>query len=175
MLQTTIDYLGRLYERMPIFLYVSLILFFFISCCIITLKKGVIEGLRISSIVLLIEYVILIFCSTVIFRSTNSEAMFDMTPFRTYDDYQRSGDFYLSEVLMNIAVFTPVGFLAYWGCRYIQWWRVLTIGLTLSVSIELLQFFLKRGFCELDDILANALGCMVGFGLALIVSKINKG
>ena len=39
------------------------------------------------------------------------------------------------------------------------------IGGGFSVLIETLQFFLKRGFAEFDDVFHNGLGCMIGFGV----------
>jgi len=53
------------------------------------------------------------------------------------------------------------------GCAFdgIKWWKVLLIGLFLSVGIEALQFFLKKGFPEVDDVIHNTLGCMIGYGV----------
>ena len=35
----------------------------------------------------------------------------------------------------------------------------------ISASIETLQFFLKRGFAEVDDVMYNTLGCLIGCGI----------
>ena len=39
------------------------------------------------------------------------------------------------------------------------------IGGGTSVSIETMQFFLKRGFSEVDDVMHNKMGCLIGYGI----------
>jgi glycopeptide antibiotics resistance protein len=64
-----------------------------------------------------------------------------------------------------VAVFIPVGILISVILNRAKWWQVTLIGLSLSVTIETLQFFLKRGFSEFDDVMHNTLGCMIGYGV----------
>lgn len=66
---------------------------------------------------------------------------------------------------MNVVVFVPVGILLGAGFRSMTWWKVLMIGGGVSVSIEAMQFFLKRGFSEVDDVMHNTLGCLIGYGI----------
>ena len=40
---------------------------------------------------------------------------------------------------------------------------VAIIGCGISVTIEALQFFLMRGFSEVDDVMHNTLGCIFGY------------
>ena len=42
--------------------------------------------------------------------------------------------------------------------------------LSLSIMIELLQFILKRGLCETDDVIHNVLGAAIGFGIYCIIA-----
>jgi glycopeptide antibiotics resistance protein len=51
------------------------------------------------------------------------------------------------------------------GSRFIA----LLFGLGISVSIETLQFFLKRGFAEVDDVMHNIAGCVIGYGVYKLV------
>lgn len=44
----------------------------------------------------------------------------------------------------------------------IKWWQVLLAGMLISCGIESLQFLLKRGFAEFDDVLHNSLGALSG-------------
>jgi len=71
----------------------------------------------------------------------------------------------LPENMMNVLTFVPIGFL--FGCVYrsIKWWIVLLVGISISFSIEILQYYFKNGFSEVDDVIHNTLGCMVGFGI----------
>ena len=70
---------------------------------------------------------------------------------------------------MNAVVFIPVGFLLSVGFKNLPWWMVLLIGCCLSLSIETMQFLLMRGFAEVDDVMHNTLGCMIGYGAYRLV------
>lgn len=52
-----------------------------------------------------------------------------------------------------------------------KWWQVLFAGVALSLSIELSQFVLARGFAEFDDIFHNLIGCMCGYGIYVGISE----
>ena len=47
--------------------------------------------------------------------------------------------------------------------------KVLLIGCGISVTIEALQFFFMRGFSEVDDVMHNTLGCLLGYGIITIL------
>ena len=120
--------------------------------------KGVRTGFKWSSVLLLIEYVFLVFCSTVIFRPTSETRQYDFHPFWSYDRPEL-----LVENIMNVVVFVPVGLLLGIAFKQMTWWKVLLIDCGISVAIESLQFFLMRGFSELDDVMHNTVGCLIGW------------
>ena len=66
---------------------------------------------------------------------------------------------------MNVVAFVPVGIL--FGCtfRSMTWWKVMLIGGGVSVLIETIQFYFKRGFSEVDDVMHNTAGCLIGYGV----------
>ncbi len=43
------------------------------------------------------------------------------------------------------------------------WLIALIAGMGISVSIEMLQIVLKRGLAEVDDVMHNTAGCIVGW------------
>ena len=45
----------------------------------------------------------------------------------------------------------------------VSWLMVAIIGCGISVTIESLQFFLMRGFSEVDDVMHNTVGCLIGY------------
>ena len=59
----------------------------------------------------------------------------------------------------------PVGILLGAAFRSMTWWKVLLMGGGVSVLIETMQFFLKRGFSEVDDVMHNTVGCLFGYGI----------
>lgn len=72
------------------------------------------------------------------------------------------------QYLLNILFFIPYGLLFPWKDN---WKRVFVTALVLSVSIELSQFIFNLGWCEVDDVISNTLGAMIGGGVLWKVSK----
>lgn len=118
---------------------------------------------------LFFEYVFFVLGMTVFFRHASTKAMV-YPPFWSYASvWQDGGMTVLHEIILNIVLFVPLGFL--WGIQSLKWpkkWQWLStiiLGVCLSAVIELLQYFLKKGCVELDDVIHNTLGCMLGFVL----------
>ena len=61
----------------------------------------------------------------------------------------------------NILVFIPFGAL-FPGKR---WSALLLTAVLFSVGIEVIQYAFNLGWCEIDDVICNALGAAIGFGL----------
>jgi len=120
--------------------------------------KGFKTGLRYSVTLLLTEYIFLLFCSTVIFRTTGETRQYDFHPFWSYDRPDL-----LVENIMNVIVFIPVGLLLGIAFRSITWWKVLLIVCSISIAIEALQFCFMKGFSEVDDVMHNTVGCLIGW------------
>ena len=125
---------------------------------------------------LLIEWLFLILSSAVIFRERGEYSRINLIPLSSYFDIAENS--YLMEKaainVLNVAMFVPVGMLLVFGIKGITWNNVLLAGLCISLTIELLQFFLKKGLCESDDILHNLLGCVIGFVFYKLLSKLIK-
>lgn len=72
------------------------------------------------------------------------------------------------ELVGNIVMFVPYGALLAASFQTLRWWAVDLIGLGTTVTIELVQPFLERS-CDLDDIIANTLGAVIGCGIAKLI------
>ena len=72
---------------------------------------------------------------------------------------------YLAENIMNVVVFVPVGVLFGLAMRRRNVWAALLVGAGLSAGIEVLQFVFNKGLAEVDDVMHNTLGCLIGYGL----------
>ena len=72
------------------------------------------------------------------------------------------------QYLLNILFFIPYGLLFPWKDN---WKRVFVTALVLSVCIELSQFIFNLGWCEVDDVISNTLGAMIGYWIWWKVSK----
>ena len=125
--------------------------------------KGWKTGIRLTSVLLLVEYVFLMFCSTVFFRVASQSRMCDFHPFWSYKAIQEGRVELLQENFMNVVVFVPVGLLLGIAVKKMTWWKALLISCSISISIEALQFWFMKGFSELDDVMHNTVGCLIGW------------
>lgn len=65
----------------------------------------------------------------------------------------------------NIALFIPLPFLLISFLRIRTLPNVLLASFIASLSVEAMQFLFKRGVADVDDILLNVLGALIGFFL----------
>ena len=159
------NYIINLYSAIPSEVYEGLGSVFCCGSVVLLAFFGIKRGLRYSAGLLLFEYVFLVFCSTVIYRLYSEERGYDFHIFWSYRAIEEGRIELLPENILNVLFFIPVGLLLGCSFRNMKWWLVLFIGLGASILIETMQFYLRRGFAETDDVLHNTLGCMIGFGL----------
>lgn len=76
---------------------------------------------------------------------------------------------------LNLVLFVPWGFLLSVVIRRKKWnWiKILLTGLVLSITIEFLQMFGGR-MSELDDVIMNSLGTLLGYWMFKICECIRK-
>ena len=163
------QYIINLYQDIPQEVYEGLLSIFCIGLVVFIAWKGFKTGLRYSATLLLIEYIFFLFCSTVIFRVTGATRQYDFHPFWSYQAIQDGREELLAENIMNVVVFIPVGLLLGIAFKQVTWWKALLLGCSISVTIETLQFFFMRGFSEVDDVMHNTLGCLIGYGIMTIL------
>lgn len=162
------EYITSQLNIVPKPLYESFLALFCIGTivfCAVNRKKAV------SSIVWLLffEFMFLVLGMTVFFRHTDYKIRV-YSPFWSYVSVWRDGNMkVLYEIILNVLLFVPIGFM--WGIQSSQWqkkWQWLSsmiLGVSLSVVIELLQYSFKKGCVEVDDVIHNTLGCLIGFVL----------
>lgn len=114
-------------------------------------------------LMLLVEYVFLMFCSTVICRDSHPETTrLELMPFWNYHDVLLSGKpMHYWEVILNVVLYSPIGFLLGGICKRVS--STIMICVFLSVATEGLQLLLHRGLCETDDVIHNTLGGFIGY------------
>lgn len=112
---------------------------------------------------LLVEYYFLVLCSTVICRASSGKRHIEIMPFWNYSNIWNRVDYPadLIEVLLNVALFVPIGLLL--GGIGFKTKKILLSGIFLSGIIEVSQFAFCKGLCETDDVMHNTLGCVIGY------------
>ena len=108
-----------------------------------------------------IEYLVLLFCATVVFRDSTCSLGVEFVPFWNYNEYFTMDVLY--ESLLNIAMFIPVGFCSSVFLKRPMLVKIFLLSMALSCSIEVTQYLLKCGFCETNDIMNNSVGGVLGY------------
>ena len=67
-------------------------------------------------------------------------------------------------IVGNIGAFLPFGlFIPIISRRLRRAWKVVALGLLLSLTVEFLQLVTRVGCCDVDDIILNTFGTMLGY------------
>lgn len=156
---------------MPKSLYEILFFLLFVGSLLFIIYYGVKQARSKVVGLLLAEYVFFIYCSTVVFRPEIGFRKYNFTPFWIYLSLQQKDgmELLLAENVMNLVVFVPLGVLMGGAFRNIKIRIVLSSIVLFSLSIEITQLVLRRGFSEFDDLMHNTLGCMIGYGIYLLL------
>lgn len=139
---------------------------FLVLSVAIVIGMLVMKGSRAKRFVLsalLAEYYFLVLCSTVICRASHGERCMELMPFWNYPDIWNRVDYPedLIEVLLNVALFMPIGLLL--GGIGFKTKKILLLGICLSGIIEVSQFAFCKGLCETDDVMHNSVGVFLGY------------
>ncbi|MCD8052459.1 MAG: VanZ family protein [Lachnospiraceae bacterium] len=122
-------------------------------------------------IALLITYIAVIFFITLIIRVQASSPRAEWIPLWSWYEVLFHHDRGLfEEIWLNVVLFVPVGVLL--TLLYeLRPSTVFYIGFGFSAFIEFMQLITCRGLFEWDDMLHNALGCLLGYGLVRVAMK----
>lgn len=75
----------------------------------------------------------------------------------------------------NIIAFVPFGALIRWVInRSVRWYQVLGYTFLLSLSVEVLQLIAKVGVFDVDDLLLNSLGGLIGFWVYYLLRTVDR-
>lgn len=160
------------FQGMPSSLFVGLGGVLLIGMVVLCVTQGLKEGLRLSAGLLLLEYVVLFFCSAVLYRPSDYPWEHHLMPFWSYREMVGGRKDLIADALYNVLISLPIGFLMKLVKPSLRWWKVLIIGLSISLLIKGLQYALNKGFCEFDDVFHNAVGGMLGYCLCVLVRKV---
>ena len=96
------------------------------------------------------------------------------TPFQEIRRGLYGGPWVFFMLLGNIGMFVPVGFFTALLWRRPRWWKSLVVGLLSSATIEFVQFFIGRS-TDIDDVILNTAGALLGFWLFWLINLVFPG
>ena len=130
-----------------------------LSCCV----------LYFVILFLFFTYVIMLLNITYFSREPGSRSRLDLQLFSTWDAWPQSRAYFVE----NILLFLPFG--CFLPIVWPQAENVLTLALSacmISIGIEMAQYITGRGYSQLDDIVTNTAGAVIGYLLFFITAKI---
>lgn len=85
--------------------------------------------------------------------------------------------FTMEQGLLNIILFLPLGFmlpLVFRPLKKPAWGKILLASFGVSVLVELMQLFHTWRAFDVNDLLANILGGLIGYGIYLLLTRLFK-
>lgn len=123
----------------------------------------------------------LLFASVLLFITVGSRGEtphggVNLLPLHSFYLARTENQEYYRSMLMNVLLFFPLGLTLPFGLagRKRPVLLSLAIGAALSVCIEALQYFLRIGWTETDDVIMNTLGVLLGssvFGITRFAER----
>ena len=83
--------------------------------------------------------------------------------------------FWFKQIFLNILLFVPFGILLPMVSRHFKN-PVITVaaGCLFSGTIEIMQYITGRGLTEVDDVITNTIGAVVGVAIYKIISTVYR-
>lgn len=170
-------YLYSGYNMLVIFAFLGIcvvvVLFLFIRFCILHWNTSINKG----KAALFLMYFAIVLYATIFMRigltnvgTTVAEKPFDDLMYAIkYGDTEM-----LQHMALNILMFLPFGYLIpEINPRYLRKWSFAMIGgLMASTTIEMVQYVFQLGQSDIDDIIANTLGAILGYMVVRLVWKL---
>jgi len=92
-------------------------------------------------------------------------------PFREIMRYRIDSSLFYRNVIGNIILFVPFGYLVSYYVKKPKYYGILFLTFITSLSTEVIQMYIGRSF-DIDDILLNFVGGLIGFLIFKIQAKI---
>nr|WP_243273072.1 VanZ family protein [Drancourtella sp. BSD2780061688b_171218_E11] len=116
------------------------------------------------AIICLVVEIVAIAYFTIFFREQGESHTYELELFWSYKKWILEGSVAFGlEILNNIVLFFPFGFILTDALRRCPFWAVLLSSLAVSGCIEMSQLVFRLGLFEFDDIFNNVLGAVAGW------------
>lgn len=168
-------YIDTLYDMLnpeiePVYYKMALVLFVVIIICNKMIPEKICKGKRVFCLALMLTYIFLVIASTILSRTSSGIHRYELMPFWSYVEIIKNNNaFIFWEVVLNILMMVPVGFMTVFSFNRITIKGVVIMAFLIEAFIEGMQLILCRGLAEWDDIIHGMIGAAVGYGMALAV------
>lgn len=123
----------------------------------------------------LMLYLVYTFLLTTISRRAGSSYRTILIPLKAWWQIFKGSKAKLKEVFYNICLLTPLGALVPPLLKYrCRWKDILFLAFLYTMAVECTQFLFKLGYFEIDDILHNCLGAVIGYGGITLLRRMRQ-
>ena len=154
----------------------AVLLFTLVSLGLVLYKHSIINKIQRNSIILLSSYTVALLYFTVFGRYSQSYYRYEIDVFASYRKLFENFDTYVfKQIILNLLMLIPVGFLL---CVIIKskfkYLWAMVISFILTVLVEVLQFVSRCGTFEVDDLINNMIGAVIGIAIYAVLKSLNK-
>jgi len=99
----------------------------------------------------------------------------NLVPFRTLGIYLANlgSWFWMRNLLGNLVLLLPLGLLGPIAFPALdRWWRVALVALLISTAIELLQLAVPDRSADIDDVIVNVSGALLGYAILNVTRRL---
>ena len=99
----------------------------------------------------------------------------NLVPFHTLAIYWRNlgSEFWMRNLFGNLFLLLPLGLLGPIALPVLdRWWRIALLALLYSVAIELIQLAVPDRSADIDDVIVNLAGALLGFAMWRAVRRL---
>ena len=148
----------------------------FCAVSIFLYKRQKFNKMQCAAAILLSLYIVVLLYFTVTGRYSHEEYEYKINFFTSYRwFFQYNGEQVLRQLLINFVMLMPVGFLLPIVIKAKHKYLItMALSLLLTVFIETMQLITKCGSFEVDDIINNFIGAVLGMLIYALCSKLLK-
>lgn len=151
---------------------ISIIILVSIRVCYLIKSKERLVLYKELSMLIFGIYILCLF-QVVTFQDDVSWATNNFIPFKEIMRYNITSRLFFKNVLGNMIMFLPFGFFVSFYLKSEKITLPLFLILIASISIEIVQLLIGRVF-DVDDIILNILGGLLGYGIYFILKRIGE-
>lgn len=120
---------------------------------------------------LMIIYILLLY--QMLLSTENASSGINLIPFREITRYTIGSKLFFYNVIGNIALFIPFGYFVSDKIKAKKTHQIIIVSAIISLTAELIQYKIGRAF-DIDDILLNVTGAIIGFIIYISIQEIKK-
>lgn len=166
--------IGQYLGEMGLLLYTVALLYsiFFLVWKIYCLLKEK-PRIQIGVLVIFISYLLAVLYITTFMRESGSNDQIQMEVMNWLKEGSVES---FDHIVLNIAMFVPIGVIfPYITDRYYRKMiSSISFGILFSTAIETGQLVFRYGTCDIDDILSNSLGALIGAAIAAVGMRMKQ-